>query len=419
MIGDIKKIASVIILSFCPFVLSAQVSVGGLIDLEFRSGGKDSSPGLNQTPKPGESIYTPNLRLFFGGSLDEKWSITAVLQSDFYARTDLSPVFFSMLGVNWQPNLDRQVFISAGRLVIPFGSYSKKFMSSEFAFRHLPITHEWTLPVDKMLGFTLGDRSYTTFPGMTMIYNRMYTQGISVSGRIGEDRPLDYEFLLGMAAPSGFYDYGVHGMSAMIGRTVWQPFISTQIGASVGYGPYMKPALQNDMLSKKELSKYNQLAFGADVEFSHKYILLRFEYLNTSWTAPHIERNTARWSNFPTLAINSNSEWKLVDKRVEFGSDTYSGEIEIRVKSIPGLTLVGRIDYATIQDVEQKSFYNTSVATVVSNPQSVYGDLLWFEGGINYTINRNIRFKMTYMRPENSEKPIKAHTYGAQLSISF
>lgn len=417
-----RIVISVFVLSLSPTMLSAQVSVGGLIDLEFRSGGKDSNPGINQTPKPGESIYTPNLRLFFDGSIDEKWSMTAVLQSDFYARTDLSPVFFSMLAVNWQPDLDKQLFISAGRLVIPFGSYSRKFMSNENAFRHLPLTHEWTLPVDKMLGYTLGYRSYTTFPGMTMIYNRMYTQGISVSGRLGDDRPFDYELLWGMASPSGFYDYGVHGMSAVMGRGVWQPFISTRIGVSAGYGPYMKPVVQNDMLDKKELSKYNQLAVGADVEFSYKYLVVRLEYLNTTWSAPHLERNTLNWAFLPTLATNSTGDWKLVDRNIDFSSQVFSGEFELRIKSIPGLTLVSRFDYSTFEEPNSllENWMPDALTLTVIPPYSMQSDNLWVEGGFNYTVNRNIMFKATYMKPFiQDDDSFDAHTLGAQLSISF
>lgn len=398
--------------------LQAQVAIGGLIDLEWRNGGKDSKPGLNQTPKSGSSIYTPNLRLFADGQIDPNWSITVVLQSDFYARTDLSPVFFSLLEVRWQPELTTSFTVSAGRLVIPFGSYSTRFLSNENAFRHLPLTHEWTLPVDKMLGYTLGERSYDANPGVTMIYNRMYTQGVAVSGILGENRPLEYNLLWGLAAPSGFFDYGMHGMKAVMGRVVWQPLISTRIGFSGGYGPYMKPGVQNDMLSKKELTDYKQLTWAADVEFSYRYVIFRLEYLTSEWTAPHIQRNSAMWTHFESLELNSNFEWKLVNQEVNFASESISAEFEIRVASVPGLTLVSRFDFATFNKIYMNYVWDSS-GLIARSPYSSYPDLSWYEGGINYTINRNVRLKVTYMRPTNMEVSMDAQTFGAQLSISF
>jgi hypothetical protein len=398
--------------------VQAQVAVGGLIDLELRHGGKDSKPGLNQTPKSGTNLYTPNLRLFVDGQIDPQWGVTAVLQSDFYARTDLSPVFFSMLAIRYQPWLDKSLVLSAGRLIIPFGSYSNRFLSNENAYRHLPLTHEWTLPVDKMIGYTMGQRSYESFPGMTMIYNRMYTQGISVSGILGENRPLEYDLLWGMAAPSGFYEYSMYGMSAVMGRVVWQPFISTRIGLSGGYGPYMKPATQNDMIAKKDLGDYKQVVLGADLEFSYRYVILRLEYLNTDWSAPHIERNTQMWTHLPTLEYNSTGEWKLVKNEVNFASNTYSAELEIRVATVPGLTLVSRFDYATFNKIYMQYVWDGR-GLVVRSPYTSYPDLFWFEGGINYTINRNVLLKVTYMRPTNNDISMDAQTIGAQLSVSF
>ena len=46
----------------------AQIQFGGLLDLELRKGGADSSPYINQTPGDKLSLYTPNIRLFIGSN---------------------------------------------------------------------------------------------------------------------------------------------------------------------------------------------------------------------------------------------------------------------------------------------------------------------------------------------------------------
>lgn len=390
----------------------AQVNVGGLVDVELRWAGEDSNPGINQTPQPGTSLYTPYLRLFFDADLDDGWSVLAALQSDYYGRQDLSPLFFSMLAVQWQPWAGHSFFLSAGRLIIPFGSYSEHFLSSENGFRHLPLSHEWTLPVDKKLGFIPGQRSYTTFPGMTAVYNRMYTQGIGVEGFSGEADAFHYRLVWGMAAPSGFYDYAMFDMRALMGRFTWRPVVSTRIGASFGYGPYMKPSVQNDMMSNDELSEYNQTIVGADLEFSYRYLVLRGEVMWSKWQAPMLVMGQSSNSE----PQNSANNWYLLTKDADFESMIYSIETIFRVRQIPGLSLVGRYDYATMNP----PYISVADGVRLGLMETAnYNDLHWWEFGVNYTLSRQVKLKATYMLPSKNGENLKAQTAGIALSVQF
>ncbi len=390
-----------------------QISIGGLADLELRWADEDSAPYINQTPKSGLSLFTPNLRLFFDGELGSGWAITGAVQSDFYGRKELSPMFFSLLAVQWQPFAERSLMLSAGRLIIPVGSYSERFLSSEHPFRHLPFSHEWTLPIDKKRGYYAGPRSYEKFPGMTMIYNRMYTQGISVGGFLGDNSELGYTLLWGMNSPSGFYDYAEHGMSGFMARFTWQPVISLRIGTSAGYGPYMKSSAENDMLSKEDLASYTQYLIGADLEYSYKYVIFRAEYLYTEWNTPWTAPTPAPTIGFDSPAINSEGTFWLREKDVRAGAQSVNMELIYRIKGIPGLSLAGRFEYLTFSDLAIGGGAYGS-----SGPQW-FPDIFRTEAGLNYTLSRNVKSKLTWLHTVNDGNDLADDTFGLQISVGF
>ncbi|HAW79812.1 MAG TPA: hypothetical protein DCX27_08905, partial [Balneola sp.] len=122
------------------------------------------------------------------------------LQADYYDGEELSDPFFSLLNINWTPDLNSNLLVTAGRFITPYGSYSNKFISSENPFVHLPMSHSSGLPVSATFGH-LGDgisnpedisRLYgEDEKGTTMVYSRMYSQGIRFSYAFGESKWLE------------------------------------------------------------------------------------------------------------------------------------------------------------------------------------------------------------------------------------
>ncbi|MEX0929184.1 MAG: hypothetical protein WDZ53_07235, partial [Balneolales bacterium] len=109
-----KKLLSPVLVLCFPILLHAQLIVGGLVDVEFRKGQLDSSPVLNQTPNDKLNIYTPYIRLFGLGVISDQWFAEMGLQADYYQGDALSPVFFSLININWLPLSDSEFMISAG-----------------------------------------------------------------------------------------------------------------------------------------------------------------------------------------------------------------------------------------------------------------------------------------------------------------
>lgn len=280
----------IMILSVCVMPLKAQVQIGGLADFEIRKGGNDSSPYVNQTPNENWSIYTPYLRLFINGNISENWFVSAALQADYYEGNHLSPIFFSVMNMNWLPFEDSDFTVTAGRFVTPYGAYSKRVLSSENPFVHLPLTHASGLPISKTHGTLYSDVDYgDDVKGLTMIYQRMYTQGIMVQDKVGDNQWLQYQLAATLAPASSYFEYGEHPYPAFTGRVKLQPVVWGSLGFSLSSGPFMKRDEANVSVSDEKLRNYIQTLFGTDLQLSYHYFTFLAAYNWSKWEAPYFD----------------------------------------------------------------------------------------------------------------------------------
>lgn len=380
----------------------AQIQFGGLLDLELRKGGEDSSPYINQTPGSGLSLYTPNIRLFIGSNISEKWFVNSVLQSDHYHGKELSTPFFSVLNVNFTPDPDSDLLFTAGRFVTPYGSYTNRLLSSDNPFVHLPMTHATGLPLSKRLGF-LG--SYYAPPdvaevetGLTMIYQRMYTQGLKISGTFGESDWLGYDLAATLAPASSHFEYSEHESPAITGRVVFKPAIWAELGLSYSTGSFMKKDAANDTLLVYDLSSYKQELIGADLKFSYRYYTLWLEYNQSFWKAPYYDPMT------------SNSDARRTGKAT---IDHISGEFVINFPSIAGSYAGLRFESMNAGNIE---IYITDVER--TNETWTY-DRSRVEFVAGYKLDRNIIMKASYLYADDNGPSFDDNVFSVQLSVLF
>jgi hypothetical protein len=364
--------------------LMAQVTVGGLMDLEFRMSGSDSNPYVNGSPSPKPTLYLPNARLFVDAPIDDEWSFFGVLQSDHYGSKSFNPPFFSLMQVTWTP-FERDVAFHAGRIIIPFGLTSERFLSSENPLRHLPLSHEWTTRVDKKAGLVTGPRDYVAAPGMTFVYSRMYTHGIAMQGTFGM---LDAHLALTQNAPSGFNEGGEYDVPSFVGRIGLTPAVWMRIGASFGHGPYMKEdATNRDVLTQADRESLTQTIFGTDVTFDYAYVRVSYEYMRSAWKTVEIRRDVAP----PTVS----APWSVP-------ADAHSVEAVWDVSALPGLYAAARYDRMTVHR------YAAGV-----------GEFERLETGFGYKLTRSVTAKATYARARNQGTDLADDVLGVQLSITF
>lgn len=359
----------------------AQVNIGGLLDLEARISGSDSKPYINGSPSTKTSLYVPNIRLFFDAPISENWAVMAVLQSDHYGSSTLNDPFFSLLQAQWMPFTDSELTVNIGRIVIPVGLTSERFMSNENALRHLPMNMEWTQRVDKKVGLITGPRDYATAPGLAFIYNRMYTQGISVQGAV--NTVAEYHVAAALSAPSGFNESGEYDVPAFMGRVVVKPAVWMRLGASFGHGAYMRKDLKNAPLSDDDRASLKQTLFGVDATIDYRYIRLSYEYLDTRWDVAQI--------TLPGTFVTS-----------DYLASSHMVELKADAPFHPGAYAALRYDRVT-----------------VDSPVFATSPLQRLEFGIGKKFTRSIIGKATFSRGWNEINDLQDNVFGAQLSLGF
>ncbi|WP_428236320.1 hypothetical protein [Gracilimonas sp.] len=384
-------------LSFFAVPAVGQVQIGGLADFEIRKGGSDSSPYVNQTPNENWSVYTPYLRLFISGGISEKWFVSAALQADYYDGKQLSSPFFSVMNINYLPISGSDFMVTAGRFVTPYGAYSNRVLSSDNPFVHLPLSHASGLPISKTRGTLYSQVDYgEDITGLTMVYQRMYTQGVMIGNRLGDSGWLKYNLAATLAAASSHFEYGEHATPAFTGRVVLQPVFWGSLGLSLSHGSYLKRDDINVSLTDDELAGYKQTLFGADMELSYHYFTFLASYNWSKWEAPYLD------SVGTTISLVWEDEVQV---------QHLSSELVMDFPFLPGA-------YAGIRA-------ERLISGDLKNNQSTYSYEKWtydrdrieFTAGMK--LERNVILKASYLYSTNGGTELQDNVFALQLSAGF
>jgi hypothetical protein len=384
---------------------SAQVRLGGLVDLEIRRAGSDSSPVINQTPAEDWTLYTPNIRLFMKGDISDQWFVSAALQADYYYGPHLSTPFFSVLNVNWIPDPQKSMMLTAGRFVTPFAGYSDLLLSSQNKFVHLPLAMAQNVSVDKYRGYFTGHPSYSGTAGMSMLYQRMYSQGIKWEGGSLKDQGIAYQLAATLASVSSYTEYGQHTRPNLIGTLTAQPVIWNKFGISVNFGPFMERSAANEVIPDDRFSRYNQLAIGAFTEFSYHYFVLRLAGIWNRWYAPWTSPSGTYL--YDDINVSLGHWMSQLTYRFPFWVGGYAGlRVEQLVEGqlssengllIPPPTINGYLDL----------------------PEDWLHDTTRMEAVIGYKLDRTITLKASYMYSHNEHGDWADNVFSLQLSAGF
>lgn len=366
-----------------------QITFGGLAEFELRKGGTDSGPTINQTPNDKWLVYSPSIRLFVNAPISEQWYVSGALQSDYY-RGHRSAPFISSFNINWAPS--KQWKITAGRFTTPFGRSDELLLSSQNPFVHMPLSHVWNMPVDRKRGYVFSETSYDGVAGQSLVYRRLYSQGLMLSGSTGEE-VLQYQLAATLTSVSGYTDVGEQNRPAVIGRIVVRPFIWNKIGFSFSNGPYLVEDPVNRVLSDRERANYLQTIVTGYTEFSYHYYQLLLQYTFNRWNAPWISSGGA-----------------LMEKEVQSDVSHYLARFKVRFPFWVGG--YSALRYERYRPREIRLDYRQ----ITGQPTS---DKDRFELVLGYKINRNITLKTSYLLSRNKGEELDDDVFAIQLSAGF
>jgi hypothetical protein len=318
------------------------------------------------------------------------------LQADYYDGRHLSPAFFSVINANWLPAEDSDFLVTIGRFVTPYGTYAERLLSSENPFIHLPLSHASGLPVSKIRGILPVDSGYDASGAMTMVYQRMYTQGIRLSNQVGQTDWLRYMLAATLAPASSHFEVGEHPTPAITGRVMLQPAIWGRVGFSFSYGSFMKRDVVNLSISDSRLSSYTQMLLGVDMRFSYLYYSFLIEYNRSRWKAPYI-----------------NSLGVVVDEELWADIDHLSAETTLRFPFWPGSYAALRYELLLSGNLtSQSGGYAAAQEAWTYNRERI-------ETVLGYKLNRNVLLKLSYLHSMDSGPDLDDDVFALQLSLGF
>lgn len=373
-------------------VAAQTVSWGGNVDMEIRRGGFHSNPLLNQTPKNNWSLFSPNARLFATAELGPNWWLDATVQTDYYGKDEPHPAFFSLLNLNYQPFEKQDLTLQAGRIFTPFGLDHKRFIAPENPFANLGFDAAWNLRVDKKHGFVpSAPINYESGkPGMAVVYQRRYSQGLAVTGTAGKSKWLEYTLALTHAPASGHSDYNTHPSPSFIGRVVVKPVIWSAIGLSATNGSYMKrDATVNGRLSDKKLASYKQTAWAADYTIDYAWYRFSVQYTFSNWSAPLFFNPADAPPGYESF-----TEMNLETRLLQF-------ESIINIPQLPGTWIAGRFEMMRFSEENSTApwIQTTLFADVI--PTSWMPNWNRFEVVAGRKLTQNVTAKISYLAGKN------------------
>ena len=146
------------------------------------------------------------------------------------------------------------------------------------------------------------------------------------------------------------------------GRIVVRPVTGLVVGASATRAPFVSRTAARGAVGDGHEADFTQTAWGADVEYSRDYYLLRYETIVSDWTLPIVR---APMLTDPLRAV--------------------SNMIEGRYTVMPGLYLGARFDHLGFSTITSGTRTDTWDAPVTR-----------IEAGGGYSLQRNLVLKITF-----------------------
>jgi hypothetical protein len=290
------------------------------------------------------------------------------------------------------PWKERSFDIQAGRIPPVFGAFAREGYGPERPLVGYPLAYQYLTSirpdaapasVDGLLAmrgrgwltqYPIG--SHTLANGLPLVDADRWDTGIQV--RVGS-APLEASAAVtqGTLSDPRFSDN--NDGKQISGRLAWRPLLGLVVGVSGARGPYVSSAVQQAVGSAHG---FFQTAWGLDLEYSRDYWLFRAEAVGSAWDVPVLNPPLLRG---PVRALGL--------------------EAEARYKIAPGLYVAARLDHLGFSTVEGSA-----------GPQSWDAPVWRVEGGVGYSLRRDLLLKVVYQRDWKDGGPLRRQGFlAAQL----
>jgi hypothetical protein len=274
-----------------------------------------------------------------------------------------------------RPWVDRQIDVQIGRVPPTFGAFPRRTYPADnpligypLAYQYLTALRADALPatVDELLrmrgrgwltNFTIGEPAADH--GVPLASGFRWDTGVQIHAA-SDVVEGTLAVTTGTLSNPRFDDD--NGGPQVAGRVMLRATPGWIIGGSASRGPFVSRTALRAALPEAATTEFSQTAWGADVEYSRGYYLVRAETVSSKWT-------------LPIVGLPGN----------ELPLSALSTAVEGRYKIRPGLYAAARFDHLGFSEVTSDTRRQTWDAPVTR----------WEVGG-GYSIQRNLLVKVEY-----------------------
>jgi hypothetical protein len=341
------------------------------------------------------------VRLGAGATLQMGTRASAVADVRVEGPTDGGPWrgYPISLEVRVRPFAGSSLAVAGGIVQPAFGAFTQRRYGAENLLIGYPLSYQYTTAVradalpmtaDGVLknrargwepSYSIGGGSDVS--GLPLVNTSGWSPGIAVSGGAGRLSGRLAVTRGGLAAP-GSVDWQARW--EVTGRAEFRPTAGLVVGVSGAHGAFIDDALTPVVATAAFNTKPTETAFGADVEYSRGYWLVRGEAIVSSRTYPAFAEPYLR-DPLTTVAL----------------------EGELRYRILPGLYAAARIGGLSFSSLQGSKVTRSWDANVMR-----------FETGLGYSFTRNILLKAVYQyNRRDSARRSSLDLGAAQLVVTF
>lgn len=411
-LGLKRKLLLVLLLASISLSASAQVRWWGIYDFEVRKGGADSRADLNGQPNDYVQLSVGQFQLFMDADLSKTISLTTMLSNTPPKSFELKGLELHLAYVSFNNLVGNALSISAGKILTPFGRFSKRQLATDNPLIGLPCFYSYQLNASPVTGYldSAGRASTLSQYGdrLTAMYTGGYYVGAEAFGSF-LDGFLEYD-VAAMNSPlsSSVGDYNLDKELALHGRVALHPAIWGTIGASYAGGSFLQPTWTNQYFDSKiaPLPSFKQSTYGLDLQLSYLFYDLNAEYIFNRFRSPYIilQGDYTYTNGVPYgTSLNLDSNELLVDLKLE-------------APFYPGLYLAARYDKLVFGDIKDPD-----------SRSSTYGrSITWDRGASRYAVglgfkpDHSVLIKLGYERTDLDVTPKPdLDVVGCAIVVSF
>ena len=394
----LKRIRHLVVLLFIyTLTASAQVRWWGIYDFEVRKGGADSRADLNGQPNGFVQLNIGQFQLFMDAELNSSISVTTMLSNTSPKSFELKGLEMHLAYVSFNNLLGNALSISVGKILTPFGRFSKRQLATDNPLIGQPCFYSYQLNASPVTGYldSAGRASTQSQYGdrLTAMYTGGYYVGAEAFGSLFSGL-LEYD-VAAMNSPlsSSVGDYNLDKELAFHGRVVLHPAIWGTVGGSYAEGSFLQPTWTNQYFDSKfaPLTSFKQSTYGLDLLLSYLYYELNAEYIFNRFKSPYIilVGDYTYTNGIPYgLSLNLDSNELLVDLKLD-------------APFYPGLYLALRYDKVAFGDIKDPDVHSSSYGRSVPWDRSASRYAI----GVGYKPERSVLIKLGYEKTDLDVSP--------------